>query len=500
MSRSLILSMIATVAINHFCYSQISTGSNTARRIYGGQSSAPVSLCTSAGHVGNVWVDKRNTAGTSKFYVCVNDDGLIGWAGAGGEPAIIEGSAYQYFSSDKTWRTLTAGSRIILDEQTGELSISVDDSEIPIWLYGSGAPSATCVAGQAFYLDTTAALTYFCSATDTWKALAVGPASAPTDSHVVLFDGTTGAKLKSGGKGVPSGDIVGTSDSQTLTGKTLTTPILTTYTVATLPGTPSAGQVVIVTDAATAGSCTSGSGSSLALCRYSGSAWVAVGDGTGSYDPLSSPVWIVEEWASSASTTPNVGSLGWAHAASSGATMTNAVAVEDGHPGMYIQTTGTSTSNAISSLHLTQAGSNYGTVHVSGYWDLTWIIKLGVSDSNTLVRIGLACTGVAGPTINPAEGIYFEKTAAGTKWYAVNRHSSTEDPVDTTVSTDTSWATLRIWRVDGSTVSFSINGTTRATKTDNMPTSGCSPWAGINNNSTNEAKTIIHDKMVLKVK
>jgi len=51
------------------------------------------------------------------------------------------------------------------------------------------------------------------------------------------------------------------------------------YTVTTLPAAPPTGTVVIVTDSATAGSCTSGSGSATALCRYTGAAWASVGDG-----------------------------------------------------------------------------------------------------------------------------------------------------------------------------------------------------------------------------
>ena len=47
-----------------------------------------------------------------------------------------------------------------------------------------------------------------------------GPASS-TGDNIALFDGTTGKLLKDGGKGVPSGAIVGTSDSQALTNKTI---------------------------------------------------------------------------------------------------------------------------------------------------------------------------------------------------------------------------------------------------------------------------------------
>lgn len=48
----------------------------------------------------------------------------------------------------------------------------------------------------------------------------VGPASS-TNSNIALFDGTTGKLLKDGGKGLPSGTIVGTSDTQALTNKTI---------------------------------------------------------------------------------------------------------------------------------------------------------------------------------------------------------------------------------------------------------------------------------------
>lgn len=77
----------------------------------------------------------------------------------------------------------------------------------------------------------------------------------------------------------PSGALVGTTDAQDLIGKTLTTPIVRAYTVATLPAAGTAGRIAVVTDAATAGSCTSGGGTALALCRDSGAAWVPVGDG-----------------------------------------------------------------------------------------------------------------------------------------------------------------------------------------------------------------------------
>ena len=53
-----------------------------------------------------------------------------------------------------------------------------------------------------------------------------------------------------------------------------------TATFASTPGSPATGSVYIFTDASAVGTC-SGGGSALATCRWSGSAWSAVGGGGG---------------------------------------------------------------------------------------------------------------------------------------------------------------------------------------------------------------------------
>lgn len=58
----------------------------------------------------------------------------------------------------------------------------------------------------------------------------IGPASA-VSGNIATFNGTTGKLIQDGGKALPSGSIVGTSDTQTLTGKTLTSPAINTPTI-----------------------------------------------------------------------------------------------------------------------------------------------------------------------------------------------------------------------------------------------------------------------------
>ena len=97
----------------------------------------------------------------------------------------------------------------------------------------------------------------------------VGPGSA-TSGNVATFNGTTGKIIQDGGKSLPSGSIVGTSDTQTLTNKRITqrvnsitdaatitptgdssdqynvTALAQPATVAAPSGTPTSGQKLIL--------------------------------------------------------------------------------------------------------------------------------------------------------------------------------------------------------------------------------------------------------------
>ena len=80
----------------------------------------------------------------------------------------------------------------------------------------------------------------------------VGPGSSVND-RIVLFDGITGKLIKDGGKTLPAGSVVGTSDSQTLTAKRIDPRVTSNASVASPTPDVSTTDIYILTaQAATA--------------------------------------------------------------------------------------------------------------------------------------------------------------------------------------------------------------------------------------------------------
>ncbi|MCU1234471.1 MAG: hypothetical protein JWP63_2438 [Candidatus Solibacter sp.] len=121
---------------------------------------------------------------------------------------------------------------------------------------GSGAPSGSCAAG-AMYIDTTNQELWFCGAANSWKKATADLSNVPT-----LTGGNTwtGYNNQQNAQWRPPESTVGS-----------------------LPAAAAnTGKVFMVTDAASAGNCTTGGGTVRELCRAAASAYECVGGcGTG---------------------------------------------------------------------------------------------------------------------------------------------------------------------------------------------------------------------------
>jgi hypothetical protein len=131
-----------------------------------------------------------------------------------------------------------------------------------------------------------------------WDAFAagVGSGDALTTDTLAQFAATTSLQL--------AGVISNETGSGALvfgTAPTLDAAVLTTKVnvprVTALPGTPSAGDTVVVTDDSAVGACDSGAGAAISLCMYTGSAWDAIGDGGSGGGLASTDIDTCAEWA-----------------------------------------------------------------------------------------------------------------------------------------------------------------------------------------------------------
>ena len=116
---------------------------------------------------------------------------------------------------------------------------------------GTGAPAGSC-APPTLYIDTTNQNLWFCGAVNSWSRPTMDTSGFPTVGGTNTW---TGYSNFSGGQWRPPES-----------------------TVANLPSASgNAGKVFMVTDAVTAGSCSSGGGSVREMCRSNGSTYECVG-------------------------------------------------------------------------------------------------------------------------------------------------------------------------------------------------------------------------------
>jgi hypothetical protein len=154
-----------------------------------------------------------------------------------------------------------------------------------------------------------------------------------------------------------------------------------------------------------------------------------------------------------------------------------AVAGEADHPGIIRM----SAASAQSTIYL-RITSGTGSFLPAEDFDLTWIIRPTQVDADTGIRLGLAADSLAAFGTKPANGLYFEFLLGGTNWLRTARASSVETAtaVDTGVAVAAAtWYKLRIRRIDGSTIGYTINAGSEQTLTANIPTAALTPFANI---------------------
>lgn len=103
-----------------------------------------------------------------------------------------------------------------------------------------------------------------------------GSAVPNSTDNLGFFASTTSAQLKT-----VLSDETGSGTAVFNTTPTLVTPVINAYTVGTLPAAGTANREAIVTDGVDTADCTSGGGTTRALCLDTGAAWVSV-SGAGS--------------------------------------------------------------------------------------------------------------------------------------------------------------------------------------------------------------------------
>lgn len=172
----------------------------------------------------------------------------------------------------------------------------------------SDAAAGTCSTNRKsyYYFNTTTNVFRFCNGT-AWADIAgAGGALSDGDKGDITVSGSgtvwtidsslNAAKIAGGGVSSTEFDFLNGVTSAIQTQIDAKSPIANpAFTgkvglprVTAFPGTPSAGDVVIVTDDSAAGACDSAAGAATTLCQYNGSAWVKLGDGTGAGGTLTS--------------------------------------------------------------------------------------------------------------------------------------------------------------------------------------------------------------------
>ncbi len=174
------------------------------------------------------------------------------------------------------------------------------------------------------------------------------------------------------------------------------------------------------------------------------------------FDRYRNTIFIQDEFLSGNATTGSVGNLGWTLPAG---TVTRAAAAVANHNGHILLDTGA----GAGTFARLNTGDN---LQLSATYNPTivWIVKATQTNTNTQMMIG-ASSDLG--SLTPANGIYFQKLAADTNWFAVTR-ATTETRTDTGVAVSTNWVNMKIV-ASATSVAFYIDDVLVATNVATIP-------------------------------
>lgn len=194
---------------------------------------------------------------------------------------------------------------------------------------------------------------------------------------------------------------------------------------------------------------------------------------------------VQEEFLGAASSTGNIGSLGWG--VSFGTTSQTAPSAD--RYGLITRDTSAASGTAASLV----LNGNQTVLLGTTQHKLTFIAKLNQVDANTAVWYGAAVTSGSVPN----DGIWIEKRDADTNWFCVTRASSSQTRTDSGVAVTTNYTTFTYERTSANVV-FSINGNRVCTHTATIPTAALDPATVIiNSAAASKTHTIDYFELIV---
>ena len=177
----------------------------------------------------------------------------------------------------------------------------------------------------------------------------------------------------------------------------------------------------------------------------------------------------------------NYGEYGWIKPTGGTAALT----VVAGRPGgMRLNTSTTVSTNT---TFLSTDGVASMSFDADESFDELWIIRPSLTGATTpVVRVGLNGDTGSSTSNPPTDGMWIEKEAADTNWFAETRTGSASDTrVDLGVAVSAvNFATLRMYRVDSTTIGFQVDGGT----INCITSAGSAPGACTGTNVLNATK------------